>query len=422
MAMDLSNSPDWIDRQKKAKIQQGTHPYADNPAFPSDKPSRRPGAPFPAAQGGADPTRSYSELVSSNAYNSIVSKVGQYTGQDPRRINPNQLGMEMMRSLQQAVRVESAHRRELEQAAVEIVLSLPEFRDAREAVASGDLKIEARLMDPDAMMQQMQRKIRGAVADAEEEEDGGQMQVDPDEPNEQEQVDLGLNVPEIRSELDAEAKKRKFINLMIQGAAIIKNYAYHLIADRLREIDPHILTTYGKLMSIGELFYWVMPEENLNSMMGSGAGGGGMEEVVPEDDGTYTIRAHAIVFPVLIQELAKGLYEFLSFNEDDPEDVRKHTYRVSDTLGGEQWDIMKGPGVWRHFSHLVDQAGGADLMGKVYRHIVTQSAGEFNRIMNDILKETPSGKKYLSDLVSEIKAEEGGRQEESLARSLITGR
>lgn len=427
MALDLGDNPDWIDPEKRRKIEQGGHPYSDNPAFPTEKPAHRPGAPFKDAPNRRDPTRNYSELVASHVYPEIVRKVQQYTGQDPRQMNPNQLVMQMMQAMQQAVRAEGRHRPQLEQAAVELVLGLPEFRDAREAVEAGDLKIEARLLDPTAMMQHMQRRIRGAEQQHEiEHEEGDEevepesmMQVEPGEESEEEQEQLGLNVPEIRGEYDAEAKKRRFINLLIQGAAINKNYAYHQIADELRAIDPNILTTYGKLMSIAELMYWMAPEDVFNEMQGSGQGGGGMEEIIPEEDGTYTIRASAMVFPVLIQELTKGLYEFLSHNEDDPEDVRKYAYDKGDTLGGEQWDIMQGPGVWRHLNHLVNQADASELMGKIYRHLVTLPTGEFNTVMQEILRETPRGRQYIQQLADEIRGEEEGRRQESRAFQII---
>lgn len=421
MALDLGDTPDFIDPEKRRKIERGQHPYADNPAFPTEKPAHRPGAPFKDAPNRRDPTRSYSELVSSHVYPEIMRKVQQYTGRNPRQMDPHQLTMIMMQAMQQATRAEANHREELEQAAVEIVLSLPEFSGAREAVEAGDLKIVAKLLDPQAMMQQMQQRIRGAEPEEpdEEAEPQGQMQVEPGEESDEERAELGLDVPEIRGEYDAEAKKRRFINMMIQGAAINKNYAYHQIADQLRAIDPNLLDTYGKLMSIGELMYWMAPEDMFNQMQGSGQGGGGMEEVTPEEDGTYTIRASAMVFPVLIQELAKGLYEFLSHNEDDPEDVRKYAYDKGDTLGGEQWDIMKGPGVWRHFNHLVTQANAAELMGKIYRHIVTLPTGEFNELMQEILRETPRGRQYIQQLVAEIRAEEGNQRNESEAYRLF---
>jgi hypothetical protein len=421
MALDLGDAPDWIDPQKRRKIEQGEHPYADNPAFPTQKPPRRAGAPYKDDPNRPDPTRSYGELVASHVYPEIIRKVQHYTGRNPRQMNPQQLMMTMMQAMQQAVQAESAHREELQQAAVEVVLSLPEFKGAREAVQAGDLHIEARLLDPRAMMQAMQQRIQGA-GEEDPDNEAPQMHVDPEEAGEEERAEFGLDVPEIHGQFEDEAKKRRFINLLIQGAAINKNYAYHQIADQLRAIDPNILTTYGKLMSIGELLYWTTPENALNQAMGSGQGGGGMEEVTPEEDGTYTIRASAMVFPVLIQELTKGLYEYLSDDEDELPEVRKYTSGKSDTLGNEQWDIMKGPGVWRHLNHLVSQVDATEHMGRIFRHLVKLPPGEFNQLMQEILRETPQGRQYIADLADQIRAEEEGRREESLAFRVIRRR
>jgi hypothetical protein len=426
MALDLGDTPDFIDPEKRRKIERGQHPYSDNPAFPREKPPRRPTPPdapaghsLPYKEGPAnrpDPTRSYNELISSHVYPEIIRKVSQYTGRNARQLNPQELMMTMQQAMMQAVRAEARHRPQLEQAAVEVVLGLPEFRDARAAVEQGALRIEARLLDPQAMMQAMQARMRGAE---QEETPEPMMQVEPGEENEEEQAEMGLNVPQIRQEFDAEAQKRRFINMMIQGAAINKNYAYHEVADQLRQIDPNLLTTYGKMMSIAELMYWMAPEDVFNQMMGTGQGGGGMEEVDTGEDGVPVIRASALSFPVLIQELAKGLYEYLSYNEDDPDEVRNYAANKSDTLSGEQWDIMQGPGVWRHFNHLVNQANGTEFMGRVYRHIVTLPTGEFNELMQEILRETPRGRQYIQQLVNEIRAEEEGRREESKAYRLF---
>lgn len=416
MALDLGDAPDWIDPRKKQQLQQGTHPYADNPAFPRQKPPRRAGAPHKDDLNRPDPTQSYSELIASHVYPDIIRKVHQYTGTHPRQSNPNQLMMQMMQAMQQAVRLERNHREELQQAAIEVVLSLPEFKDAKEAIDAGDLHIEATLLDPNAMTAKMKERIKGAAPEGEDEEDERpQMKVEPDEEDAEERAELGLDVPEIAVEYNEEAKKRRFINMLIQGAAINKNYAYHQISDQLRAIDPNILTTYGKLMSIAELMYWIVPEEALNAAMGSGQGGGGMEEVTPEDDGTWTIRASALCFPVLIQELAKGLYEFLSHDEDELPEVRGYTSGKSDTLANEQWDIMQGPGVWRHLNHIVNQANASEFMSRIFRHIVKLPTGEFNRLMQEILKETPEGKRFIQQLAADIRAEDEGRRQESMS-------
>jgi hypothetical protein len=460
MALDLGNTPDWIDPEKKRKIQRRQDPFSQNPAWPQQKPARRPGAPYKAEEPPErpDPTEHYGEVVASHVYPAIVDKVRQYTGRDPRRTNPRELIGDMMQALARASQLERPHRQQLEQAAVRVVLGLPEFRDAAQAVQDGDLRIDARLVEPQDMDEVGAR--RGAEPDEAEpdeqeerpEREGGaydKMRVEPEEPDEEQAREMGLGVPEIRQEYDTEAGKRRFVNALIQGAAINKNYAFHEIADELRAINPQILNLYGRAMSIAELVYWNMPEQSLNQMMGMG-GAGGMEEITqepreqaPEQDEppdfeqhpdlpqepqaeapqekVWVVHAYGIVFPVLVQEIVKGLYEFLAHNEEEPNEIRDYSYRKSDTLGNEQWDIMQGPGIWRHLNHLVNQANGSEYMGRVFRHLVTLPTGEFNELMREILGETPRGRNYIRDTVNEIRQEDQGRREESQARRIIRG-
>ena len=465
MALDIGDRPDWIDPRKKRQIQQRQDPFSQNPAWPRQKPVRRPGAPYQPEEPPErhDPTQHYGELVASHVYPAIVDKVQQYTGRNPRTTNPGELAGVMMQALMQAMRIEQPHRQRLEQAAVRVVLGLPEFRDAAQAIQDGDLRIEAKLVEPPEMQEVGERRAAAPEApepEAPPERPRGRgardrMRVEPEEPDEAQAQEMGLHVPQIRQEYDAEAGKRRFVNALIQGGAINKNYAYHEIADELRAINPQILTLYGKAMSIAELMYWSMPEQTLNQMMGQG-GPGGMEEIVQEpkqaqpppeqepeeeqeppdfaqhpdlpaapdeaQEKVWVVKAYAICFPVLIQEIVKGLYEFLAHNEDEPEEIRGYAYGKSDTLGNEQWDIMQGPGIWRHLNHLVNQANGTEYMGRVFRHLVTLPTGQFNELMREILSETPRGRQFIQHLVQEIRNEDAGRQQESLAFRLIRGR
>ena len=135
--------------------------------------------------------------------------------------------MTLMNTLREVQRLESRHRGALEKKAVEIVLDLPEFKDAKEDVESGHLIIRAKLLGkmPDAAVQSDMERI------------------EPPDPSEEEISTIGLNVPQIQMEIDPEVKKRKFLNLMIQGAGVTKTSAYHLANEMLHGIDPCLLYT-----------------------------------------------------------------------------------------------------------------------------------------------------------------------------------
>lgn len=425
--LNLDGMPDWIDPDKKRKISGSNTPLNKVRGYPNRKPAPRPGAPYPPAD-KPDNTTNYNELTASATYPEIVKKVARYTGSDPARLNPHQLASQMMQAMQQSMTAERRHRPQLEQAAIDLVLDMPEFKGAREAIADGELRIEARLIDPQAMVRQIQQRLNNMADQAEnaegmENEAGAPpgMRVDSDEDTEQQRADFNLDIPEFANQYQSEVEKRRWINMWIQGGAINKNFAFHMISDRLQEIDPQILNTYGKAMSIAELFYWMMPEAQLNQMMGSGSGAGGMEEI-DNEDGCWVIRASGIMFPVLVQEIAKGLLEFMAHNEDDPKEIHQYVHGKADTLANEQWDIMQGPGVYKHFLSVIDKAGGSDVLPQVYRHIVTLSADTFHTVVQDILHETPEGIRYLKDLVAKIKARnerKNGNQQESLARDII---
>lgn len=356
MAMDLGGTPDFIDRGRRRKIERGGHPYKFS------------------TQG--------MERLASEQYQQVMQKLARYSGMTPQQLqrNPMSLQQLFMRSLQHSMQVQEEHREELEQAAVEVVLSLPEFSSAREAVEGGDLRIVAQLV-PQVRTDDMR-------AQAEE---------PPEEMQQQ------LNVPQIAQELDAEKQKRRLINMMIQGSAINKNYAYHQVADQLTAIDPQLMNSFGLLMSFGEFMYWAMPEEAQQGAYQAGAGAAGRVSIKAGDDGVPEIHAQALVFPVLIQELVKGLMEFLSHSDEDDEETRRYVQGQADTLADEGWDINIGAPLWRRFLQLLGD--DQNLMPYVYDQIVKMPAAQVQQLMQSVVDGTPEAQRQLRQMVQAIKAD-----------------
>lgn len=384
--MDFGDMPPAIDREKRRKIERNEHPYAANPAFPQQ------------VEGGT-----YAELTASEEYARIVNKIGRSAGLGRAQLaqflqNPHALTRAMMTAFQRAMQFEAGHEAELERAAVELVLSLPEFEMAREAYEDGDLRIEANL-------------VKEPISTAD-------MAQGPEAPQDEiEQAEL--QIAQVADELNAEKDKRRIINMMIQGAAINKNHAYHLIADRLNQISPQMLDTYGLLMSAGEYMYWAVPEEMQSMMMGEGGGGAAGKASFSIVDGVPTIHAEAVVFPVLVQELVKGLMEFLSYDEDDPDDVRRHVGGQVDTLPNEVWDIMMGPASWRRVLNAIGTENQR-YMPSVYSALRRLPPGEFSRITKALLSNRPEGLEFVRRAIADAKQQ---REESvsSLVRRVIGG-
>jgi hypothetical protein len=374
MAMDPGEGGHLINPQKRQKIDTRQTPLSKNPVFPEGE---------------------YGEKMATQAYGKVLQGAGRAMGQDARNLRPHQIMQTLMNTVNTVVQKEEDHRSELEELAVAIVLDLPEFKDAREAYIDGKLRINAQLMPE--MPEEMGAKNMDNI--------------DPEEPSEEEVADLGLDVPEIKAQFDQEVHKRKFINFLIQGAAVNKTHAYHLAAERLNEIDPELIKLYGKMTALGDLSYWMKPED----VFGGKHGGQESIDVEQDDDGedVYTINATAINFPLLIHELAKGLYEVVFHNVIEDPSVRARVYKDADTLSQEEWGIMKGPAVWMHFNHLVNKIDAAEYIPRILNHITSLSADEFADVVRSIFSETPEGLRYLKQTVDEIKAEDESYNEET---------
>jgi len=374
MAMDPGEGGHLIDPKKRRDIDARKTPLSKNPAFPEGD---------------------YGDKIATQAYGKVLQGAGRAMGQDARNLRPQQIMQALMSTVNLVVQKEDDYRSELEELAVAIVLDLPEFKDARDAYIDGKLRINAQLLPE--MPEQMNAQ--------------NMANIEPEEPSEEESSELGLDVPEIKAQFDQEVNKRKFINILIQGAAVNKTHAYHLASERLNEIDPDLIKLYGKMTALGDLSYWMKPED----VFGGKHGGQESIEVEQDDDGedVYTINATAINFPLLIHELTKGLYEVVFHNVIEDPSTRARVYKDADTLSQEEWGIMKGPAVWMHFNHLVNKIDAAQYIPRILNHLTSLSADEFAGVVRSIFSETPEGLRYLKQTVDEIKAEDEAQNEET---------
>jgi len=354
--IDFGGQPDYIDPEKKRRIEQGEHPY---------------GADFPG------------DVAASETYPAIIRKIQHYTGIRPRsRADVQRVMGQMMQAVMTAIRIEEAHREELQQLAVDLVLGLPEFRGAKQAIDSGNLRIQAELTENVTLSRR-------------------HLEPEEDDPNR-----TDLQIPEIAQELGDEVAKRRFVNMMIQGNAINKNYAFHLVGDQLNRIDPRLLTMYGTMVSVGEFAYWAIPEEHWKSFMSQGPAGGSMH-LTKDHDGVPLIRAQAVVFPVLVQEIVKGLMEYLSHEEAVDTETRQYVRGKADTLTDEQWDVMLGPGAWRRFmAAFGDSEEDQAMLPYVYDHLIHLPPREFKRIVTGVVRGTPEGQRYIRDLIQKLRSEQ----------------
>ena len=195
-----------------------------------------------------------------------------------------------------------------------------------------------------------------------------------------------------------EVYKRRFLNTMIQGAAKKCNHMFHMVDDELSTINPKLANRYSKMMSAADYMYYMIPK------MEEGVNGGVVRVEFPtKDNPKAVIHAQAMVFPVLIHELVKGVMELLSAH-GLPKDKKlgKFVINKADFLAAEPWDMRLGPAIWSKFTDAID-SDDFNLKHHIYSDLAKLPAKEFHTQMREILAGTKKGKKIIKDIVDAVR-------------------
>jgi hypothetical protein len=200
------------------------------------------------------------------------------------------------------------------------------------------------------------------------------------------------------SNANAEVYKRRFLNAMTQGSAKKCNHMFHMVDDELSNIEPRLPNKYNKLMSAADYMYYVIPK------MENGVTGGVVKVDYPtKENPKAVIRAQAMVFPVLVHEIVKGVMELLSAH-GLPKNKQLSDYVINkaDFLAAEPWDMRLGPALWGKFTDMIEP-DDFNLKHHAYYKLASLPATEFNSQMREIMAGTKRGKKIITEIMDEVR-------------------
>ena len=317
--LDYGDRPERMDPNLERKLASPEGLYSQNPAMKKKE---------------VDVQR----LVS-NRFQKVAEKLSEVTGIENLSSQQTQgmIYQEMMRKLPNIMRIEAAHRDELEQLAIDASLEESE-------VPVDWYKIEAYLN-------------REPI-------DISNFRMNPEEEDDEEEKEEGIEIPSFDVEdltkdeiFELEKHKRNIINAIIQGAAKKGHYMFQKpdIKARLDEIDPSLYRDYLGIMAINDFLYFSM-EQMIEMMSETGQGVAGKVELGDNDEegegggeeGEETpdtvIKAFGLIFPILCHEIIKGLEEAKGRHglPKDPEMAQK-VMGQTDTLGNEPMQLRIGP-------------------------------------------------------------------------------
>jgi hypothetical protein len=318
--LDYGDRPERMDPNLERKLASPEGLYAQNPAMKKKE---------------GDVQR----LVS-NRFQKVAEKLSEVTGIENLSSQQTQgmIYQEMMRKLPNIMRIEAAHREELEQLAIDASLEESE-------VPVDWYKIEAYLN-------------REPIDTS-----NFRMKPENDDEEEEEEEENELEIPSFEIEdltkdeiFELEKHKRNIINAIIQGAAKKGHYMFQKpdIKARLDEIDPSLYRDYLGIMAINDFLYFSM-EQMIEMMSQTGQGVAGKVELDNNDEdgeegeeGEETpdtvIKAFGMIFPILCHEIIKGLEEAKGRHglPKDPE-MAQRVMGQTDVLSNEPMQLRIGP-------------------------------------------------------------------------------
>jgi hypothetical protein len=372
--------PERMDPSIERKILSKSTPYSKHPAMPRM-------------------SRDFVELISSKRFNDTLNKlksVLERTVGTTRQLttgNPlMNLMMLIMQTLRKSSAIESRHKEDLENLAVELVKK-------EMGIPQGALQFDAKLvgMGQSESTQNMRRQA---------EEPSREEMMDAFKSAQQHENDVEAFL-DAMDNFDRERAKRRMINALIGGAAKKGQYMYHMVSQKLNEIDPGLIDLYGVTTAIVDHLYWLYPEETLEAMSGQGGSEIGTSEINNQTD-PPTVKARGVNFPTLVHELVKGVYEVFGTHglPDDPRQAEM-IMGAEDTVPAEAWDLKLGPVFWELLQksypiEILTEEDMKHIQHYLFMRLSAMPAEEFFQLFREVLEEKPSGKEKIQRMVNEI--------------------
>ena len=313
--IDYGNTPERMDPNLERKLGSPEGLYSKNPAM---------------KKGVKDVER----LVSQR-FQKVADKLREVTGiQDfSSKQVQGMVYQEMMEKLPNIMSIESAHKDELIELAIEASLDETE-------VPNDWYQIEGNLGMPNV------DNFRFKPEDEDDEEKEEKLQFP------------SFDVEDLTDEeiLELEKHKRNIINAIIQGSAKKGHYLFQKpeIKSKLDAIDPSLYGDYLGIMAIIDFLYFSQ-EQMIEMMSQTGQGIAGKVELGDADEeeeggeeGEYQpdtkITATGLIFPILCHEIIKGLEEATGRHglPTDPS-MRQKVMGQTDTLANEPMQLRIGP-------------------------------------------------------------------------------
>ncbi len=202
-------------------------------------------------------------------------------------------------------------------------------------------------------------------------------------------------------------EKRRFIDSLIQGASYLYSNVLGLYIEDIERINRDLIPLYRKITAINDYLLFTKKEtlSDKNPMQGSyvevhlSVGGG---------EGKSTIKSQGIIFPLLLQETIRGLFELFS-SHGLPSDMKKAQYiiRKADFVLAEPWDMRFGVTLWNKIFGSVEDT---NMIPYMFTALISMDSDTFNDSVKEILANTKKGQSIVDELMQHAEYDNGYQQ------------
>ena len=200
-------------------------------------------------------------------------------------------------------------------------------------------------------------------------------------------------------------EKRRFINSLIQGASYLYANVMGLYIEDIDKINRELIPLYRKIIIINDYLLFTKEEEMTDDKPMQGSY---VETHLGNEDERTTITAQGIIFPLLLQETIKGMFELFSAH-GLPKDINKAKYVIkkSDFVLAEPWDLRLGVGLWKKiFGRIQD----TNMIPYMFTNLIKQPTEEFADSIREILSSTAKGEEIINNLMASAEYDNGYQQ------------
>lgn len=214
------------------------------------------------------------------------------------------------------------------------------------------------------------------------------------------------------AKIDDRVKKhihmRATMNMLSHGAAVHQMMTlHHMVKEALDKIDPNLVRLYDQFSAGSMHNYWFWNIRQMGEML-AGAAIGSTKVEYKEENGEEipVVKAAAKCFPVLVQELSKGVMQMLSHHHIGKLD-RSTLQRVlaeADKMELEPFFIMVGPELWRKTLQISQSLNLP--MAEMISAIASHEPDEVHDLFDKIQSNPNTAQSIIKNWHSELYGEE----------------